>query len=60
MKYLFVTLATLWGFAVGFGWSKDCKADSISFIYDANGNAAGTVLTFGSAPTTIYNPNPGY
>ena len=35
-------------------------ADSVSFIYDANGNAAGTVLTFGSAPATIYNPNPGY
>jgi len=35
-------------------------ADSISFIYDSNGNAAGTVLTFGSLPATIYNPNPGY
>ena len=38
--------------------STGCLAQGIAYVYSANGDLQGTVVTFSTQPATIYNPNP--
>ena len=37
MKHIMITLVALWGFVVGFGWSKDCNAETIASMPNQGG-----------------------
>jgi len=47
MKLLIFTLLLI---------STTTFADSLTFFYTATGESAGSAMTFGQAPATIYNP----
>ena len=36
--------------------STTAVADSLTFFYTATGESAGSAMTFGQAPATVYNP----